>query len=119
MKSKANYMIVEANFGEETHTSNKISAIGGGDKFYFEELFNMIDFKTLEKYSDLERFVDLMIDLSEEVFGQGFDSIAITLIDGADDTFIWGIDANLEKKNFSYSLLDWRKDGNRFKYIEE
>ena len=118
MKRKQNYLIVEAHCGEETYTSNKIEAIKGDNKLFFEEVFNIVDFKRIKRYSKLEDFILCMVDVSKEVFEINFHSLTLTLVDGKDDTFIWGIDVNVSN-SITYKLLDWRKDGNLFKYSFE
>jgi hypothetical protein len=118
MNKVRNYITVEATYGEETFQSDKIMAINNGEDLFFDEIFGFDSALRITNYNLLEDFVTEMLDMSENVFGDGIDSLMITLVSGVDDTFIWSVRVEIEEDNMSYGVIDWKKDGLTYKYCE-
>lgn len=118
MKKIKNYIIVEATYGENKKTSKKIMAVKRHGLNLFPEVFKYNSALQIQNYSSLGTFVVAMTGISEEEFGEGFNNLMVTLISGEDDTFICGVDIDVKGDNLSYGVIDWRKDGKHFKYLD-
>lgn len=70
------------------------------------------DYETMKYSTDLEDFVCAVMDACEALGG---DQSAITLV-GEDGWFIWGILMGYVDDDLRYSLVDWRKDGKKYRY---
>ena len=71
-----------------------------------------MNYEEMKNSSDLEDFVCAVMDATSEVGG---DQVAITLVD-EDGWFIWGILIGYVDNELRYSLVDWRKDGKKYRY---
>ena len=82
----------------------------------FEEVLDM-SYEDLKAYDQLDSFVCAVMDATNGSFKADDEQTFITLID-EDDVFVWGILMGPANKNgeISYKLVDWQKDGIRFKY---
>jgi hypothetical protein len=118
IKKTKNYIVVEATYGEEKVTSEKIMAVIRHGINLFPEVFDYNTAFRMQNYKHLGTFAVAMTGISEEELGEGFNNLMVTLISGEDDAFIWSVDINIEGDNLSYGVIDWRKDGETFKYQE-
>lgn len=82
----------------------------------FEDLMNM-SYEEMKSYKDLELFVDCVMDVANEHFGESDEQTMITLI-GKDDVFVWGIliGPAEDADQLQYALIDWKKDGRMHRY---
>ena len=84
----------------------------------FEDVMNM-SYDEIKTYKDLESFVDCAMDLSNKLFGSEDDQTIVTLV-GEDDVFIWSIIMGPEDDDrLRYVLVDWKKDGNQYRYQKD
>lgn len=115
---KDNYLRLEATFGDETFTSDKLTIQHSQDK----RVFRCNSANEISNYKDLNDFILATAALAEHIFEVGFDTLSIISISGTDDTFIWSINiSNIQiGKDISYDMeiVDWKKDGLTFKYAE-
>lgn len=71
------------------------------------------DYEAMKYSTDLEEFVCAVMEACEELGG---DQVALTLI-GEDDVFIWGIIMGYDEDDMlRYSLVDWKQDGQNYRY---
>lgn len=118
MKKAKNYIVVEATYGEDKVTSDKIMSVTRHGLNLFPEVFRYNSAQQIENYSGLGTFAVAMTGISSEELGEGFSNLMVTLINGEDDTFIWSVDIDIKGDNLSYGVIDWKKDGKTFKYQE-
>ena len=102
-----NYFVIESG---GKYLDHAILMDNDGNKV-FENYLNM-DYESMKYSVDLEEFVCAVMEASEETGG---DQTIITLI-GEDDVFIWSIIMGIENDDIRYSLVDWKKDGQSYKY---
>lgn len=81
----------------------------------FEELMNM-SYEEMKTYNKLEEFVATAMKVSNTLFESDDDDTIITLV-GEDDVFIWSIIVGSENsESLRYVLVDWTKDGKKYRY---
>ena len=81
----------------------------------FEELMNM-SYEEMKMYDQLEEFIATAMKVSNTLFESNDDDTIITLV-GEDDVFIWSIIIGSENNEMlRYVLVDWTKDGQKYKY---
>lgn len=119
MSKMKNYIVVEATYGEDKRTSEKIMSVKRHGLNLFPEVFRYNSALQIQNYCGLGTFAVAMTGISEEEFGEGFDNLMVTLISGEDDTFIWSLDIDVKGDNLSYGVIDWKKDGKTFKYVDD
>lgn len=66
----------------------------------------------MKSREDLDLFVVAIMNASE---GDTSGNAIVNLI-GDDDVFIWGIIIGTDGDEFRYVLIDWQKDGKRYRY---
>lgn len=76
----------------------------------FENYLNMT-YDEMKEQEDLEEFVVAVMDATTDGEGQTI----ITLI-GDDDIFIWSIIMGVVDDEIRYNLVDWQKDGKKYRY---
>lgn len=109
-----NYFAIEKN-GE--CWSPVILADSHGDPA-FEEFLSMT-YDEMKSSERLDAFVAAAMEATERR-GDGkeeYSDVVVTLI-GEDDFFIWGIIMSAEGDNITYKVVDWKADGNHFKYVD-
>lgn len=73
----------------------------------------------MKKKPWLEGFVMATMEYANELSGTDDDQTIITLV-GDDDVFIWSIIMGPgENDTIRYSLMDWTKDGRKYRYEPE
>lgn len=84
----------------------------------FSEFLNM-SYEEMRDSEQLEDFVVAAMEAAESKDDgeEEYSDVAVTLI-GEDDFFIWGIIMSAEGDNITYKVVDWRADGNHFKYAD-
>lgn len=82
-----------------------------GGSVIFENYLNMT-YDEMKSQEDLGDFVFAVMDAA---IAEGNDQVIITLI-GDDDVFIWSVIIEVEEDNFRYVLVDWKKDGKKYRY---
>ena len=82
----------------------------------FEDLMNM-SYEEMKNYEDLDAFVMCLMDATNNHFGESDEQTCVILV-GEDDVFIWGfiMGPGKEDGDVSYVLVDWQKDGKKFRY---
>lgn len=70
-----------------------------------------LTYDEMKSREDLEDFVVAIMSASEAVTGN-----AIVNLIGDDNVFIWGIIIGPDEDEFKYVLVDWKKDGKRYRY---
>lgn len=94
--------------------------VGDNGEIAFTDLMNM-SYDEMKSYDGIDEFIVCVMDAADElVGGYAQTEVTVTLIDKS-GTFVWSIiigygDAEDE---FKYVFVDWRKDGNTFRYMEE
>ena len=76
----------------------------------FGEYRNMT-YDQMKSSETLDEFVVAVMDAT----GDGGDQTLITLV-GDDDVFIWSIIIGRDGEDLRYVLVDWTKDGRKYKY---
>ena len=103
-----NYFAIECN---GTCRENVILRDGDGNVVFTDYLEK--DYDTMKYSTDLEEFVCAVMEACEELGG---DQVALTLV-GEDGVFIWGIIMGYdEDEMLRYVLVDWKKDGQNYRY---
>lgn len=109
-----NYFAVECNGQYIDHVVIKDD---NGD-IMFEDLMHTT-YDEMKRYNALEEFVAVVAEVTEVQIGNIEGGLAITLV-GEDDVFVWGIIIGPgEDDELKYVLVDWKKDGKSFKYIDD
>lgn len=82
----------------------------------FEDVMNM-SYEEIKTYDKIGEFVTGMMDAANAYFQEG-DSQTLIVLVGQDDVFIWSIliGPGDNDDELRYSLIDWRKDGNKYRY---
>ena len=104
-----------------------------GDKFH--EYMIMVDVDNRKKYEDvmtmsyekiktydkIEEFVYSVMDASNALFGTDDEQTLITLVNGEDDVFVWGIliGPDQDSDKLRYAFIDWHKDGKNYRYKKD
>lgn len=85
----------------------------------FEDVMSM-SYDEIVAYSGIEDFVFAAMEAASAI-DDGVDTETyITLIDESDGCFIWSVVIGPgEDGHLMYNFIDWRKDGNHFRYAEE
>ena len=107
-----NYFAVEHNGTCAEH----VVITNDNGEMVFEDLMHM-SYEDMKSYNELDAFVATVMEISEAQFGIGGNSeTVITLVD-EHGFFIWGvIMVPGEGDEIRYVLVDWHKDGKKFKY---
>lgn len=87
-----------------------ISIVDSDGNRVFENYFNLT-YDEMKNQDDLEEFVVAVMDATAD----GQDQVIITLI-GEDDVFIWSVIAGVIDDEIRYNLVDWQKDGKKYRY---
>lgn len=82
----------------------------------FEEFLNMT-YDEMKSNEQLDDFVAAAMEAADRKSEGEYDDTVVTLV-GEDGFFIWGIIMASEGDDIRYSLVDWKKDGMRYKYTE-
>ena len=69
----------------------------------------------LKSQDDLSEFVMAVMEATDSATDSDSDQTIITLI-GEDDIFIWSIIMGTVDDEVRYNLVDWKKDGNNYRY---
>lgn len=81
----------------------------------FEEFLGM-SYEEMKASEALEDFVVASMDAANRKSNSNDDQTVVTLV-GEDGFFIWGILMGPgESGDIQYSLIDWKKDGQRYRY---
>lgn len=84
----------------------------------FEELMDM-SYNEMKAYDKLEEFVATAMKISNELFESDDEETVITLV-GEDGVFIWGIIVGPEDDDsLKYVLVDWKKNGKKYRYQKD
>lgn len=81
----------------------------------FEEFLEM-SYDEMKSSALLEDFVVASMEAADRVCGIDDDQTIVTLI-GSDDVFVWSIIMGYENDDIRYCLVDWKKDGNNYRYV--
>lgn len=103
-----NYFAIENNGQYYDHVFIK----DNNGNVVFENYLDM-DYEAMKYSTDLEDFVCAVMDASENM--SNGDQTILTLV-GEDDVFIWSVIMCLEDYEVRYSLVDWTKDGKKYRY---
>ena len=111
-----NYFVVERS-GKSIE--NLVLRRSNDSSVVFEDLMNM-SYNDMKSYKYLNKFVECIMDATNEFFQEGDDQTLITLI-GTDDVFIWGILVGPGNKEgaLKYAIIDWSKDGKKYRYKKD
>ena len=82
----------------------------------FEEVMNM-SYEEIKIYKDIDAFVTVFMDATNEYFNESDEHTIVTLVDG-DDVFIWSIliGPGVDNDELTYAFIDWKKDGKSYRY---
>ena len=84
----------------------------------FEEVMEM-SYEEMKAYTNLDAFVDCAMDLSNKLFNSDDNQTVVTLV-GQDDVFIWSIIMGPEENDMiKYVIVDWQKDGKKYRYQKD
>lgn len=101
-----NYFAVEYGSSYRDH----ITIVDQDGNRVFENYLNMT-YDEMKEQEDLEEFVIAIMDAASD----GQDQAIITLI-GDDDVFIWSVIMGVVDDEIRYNLVDWTKDGKKYRY---
>lgn len=101
-----NYFAVEYGGNYQDH----ITIVDDTGNRVFDNYVNMT-YNEMKDQENLEEFIVAIMDATSD----GEDQVVITLI-GDDDVFIWGIIMGVVDDEIRYNLIDWQKDGKKFRY---
>lgn len=87
-----------------------ISLIDENGNQAFENYLNLT-YEEMRNQDDLDEFVIAIMDATTD----GNDNVIVTLI-GEDDVFIWSIIMGVVDEEIRYNLVDWTKDGKKYRY---
>lgn len=82
----------------------------------YEEFLNL-SYDEMKNHEALEYFVISAMEASDQLCDADEDTAIVTLV-GGDDVFIWSILMGYDNDDIRYCLIDWMKDGNKYKYEE-
>ena len=107
-----NYLAIErgGNYMDHIQLKNKDGMV------IFEDVINM-SYDEVKSYKDVEIFVTCVMDATNQYFNKDDEQTVITLID-KDDIFVWSIIVGPGETDYElrYVFVDWRKDGQSFRY---
>ena len=86
----------------------------------YEDIMTM-SYEEMKNYENIEEFVYSVMDASNALFGSSDEQTLITLVNGEDDVFIWGILIGPDKDTdkLRYVFIDWHKDGKSYRYKKD
>ena len=92
-----------------------VEIIDGQNKIFKD--IKQMSYDEIKKCEYLEEFIVAVIDATNTFFDEADDQTVITLIDN-DDIFIWSviIFPGDSEGDLRYTLVDWNKDGKKYKY---
>lgn len=92
-----------------------VEIIDGQNKI-FQDLKQM-SYDEIKECERLEEFIVAVVDATNTFFDEDDDQTIVTLI-GDDDIFIWSviIGPGDSEGDLRYVLVDWNKDGKKYKY---
>ena len=100
------YFAVEYGGNYQDH----IALVDSDGNHAFENYLNLT-YNEMKEQEDLDEFVIAMMDATTD----GEDQVVVTLI-GDDDVFIWSIIMGVVDEEIRYNLVDWQKDGKKYRY---
>ena len=107
----ANYFTVE----RDGNCFEHIDFRDDNGNIVFKEVLSMT-YDELKSYKHIEEFVVCVMDSIDKISKCKDDQTIITLV-GDDDVFIWSILMFSEDNDkVRYSLVNWRKDGKKYRY---
>ena len=80
----------------------------------FENYLNMT-YDEMKSQEDLEDFILSNMEAADAMFTNENDQTILTLVDD-DNVFIWSIIMASDGDDVRYVLVDWTKDGNKYRY---
>ena len=80
----------------------------------FVNYLNMT-YDEMKSQEDLEDFVLSNMEAADAMFANENDQTILTLIDD-DDVFVWSIIMASDGDDIRYVLVDWTKDGKKYRY---
>lgn len=83
----------------------------------FGDYFNL-SYDEMKSREDLSDFVLAVMEATDASAEWDNDQTIITLI-GEDDVFVWSIIMGTVDSDVRYSLVDWTKDGKKYRYEVE
>lgn len=92
-----------------------ILADSNGDPAFTE--FLDMDYEEMKSSALLEDFVVASMEAADRICGVDDDQTVVTLV-GSDGVFIWGIIMGYENDDIRYCLVDWKKDGHSYRYVD-
>jgi hypothetical protein len=107
-----NYFSIERN-GESWMPV--ILADSNGDPAFTE--FLDMNYDGMKSSALLEDFVVASMEAADRICGVDDDQTVVTLV-GNDGVFIWGIIMGYENDDIRYCLVDWKKDGHSYRYVD-
>jgi hypothetical protein len=105
-----NYFAIEYNGNYKDH----VVLVNDNGDLLFEDYISMT-YDEMKSREDLEDFVIANMNAVDEVVFDDNDQMIITLI-GEDDVFIWSIIMGTFEDQLRYNLVDWQKDGKKYRY---
>lgn len=79
----------------------------------FDEFLDM-NYDEMKSSASLNDFVAATMEAADRIVKED-DQTIVTLI-GDDDVFIWSVIMGYEGDNIRYVLVDWKKDGKKYRY---
>lgn len=107
-----NYFAIERN---EKSWVPVILADHSGDPAFAE--FLDMSYDEMKSSALLEDFVVASMEAADRICGVEDDQTIVTLV-GSDDVFIWSVIMGYENDDIRYCLVDWKKDGRQYKYVD-
>lgn len=104
------YFAVEYNGKHQDH----VIITDYNDNILFANYLNMT-YDEMKLQEDLEDFVVANINAVDMIVFDDNDQMIITLV-GDDDIFIWSVIIGTVEDELRYSLVDWQKDGKKYRY---
>ena len=74
-----------------------------------------LTYDEMKSREDLEEFVVAIYGAAND----GDDAQTLVTLIGDDDVFIWGIIIGMVDEDLRYVLVDWKKNGNSYRYESE
>ena len=107
-----NYFSIERN----GKCADKIIIKCEDGKIAFENIMNM-SYEKIKAYDKIGEFITGIMDAANAYFKDGDEQTLVTLV-GQDDIFIWGIliGPGDNEDELTYALIDWGKDGKKYRY---
>lgn len=85
----------------------------------FEDIMNMSYEEIMGNSQRVQNFVETVMDATNMYFDTFEDAPTVVTLIGPDDVFIWGIMMEPYEDEIRYAFINWKKDGQCFKYEEE